>query len=164
MNWADLAILGILFVSALISIKRGFVKEALSLAGWAAAFAVAMLFGPSLATLFTNSIESPSVREMAAFGILFAATLVVAAMANYLIAELVRMTGLSGTDRMFGMIFGVIRGVIVIMAIILLIPPVVPIDQEVWWRESNLIPYFLSMEHWSRAIAGSVIDFVVALF
>ncbi|MGQ9424709.1 CvpA family protein [Gilvimarinus sp. F26214L] len=164
MNWADLTILGILFVSSLISIRRGFVKEALSLAGWAAAFIIAMLFSGSLATLFANSIESPSVREMVAFAILFATTLVVAAMANYLIAEVVRMTGLSGTDRTFGMIFGLVRGLIVVMAIILLVPPIIPLDQEVWWRESSLIPHFLSMEHWSRQVAGSVIDFVVALF
>jgi membrane protein required for colicin V production len=164
MNWVDFVILGVLFVSSLISLKRGFIKEALSLVGWLAAFAVAMLFSDSLATLFVNSIDSPSVREMLAFALLFAATLIVAAMANYLIGEVVRMTGLSGTDRLFGMIFGSLRGVIVIMAALLLIPPVIPIDQEIWWRESRLIPHFLSMEHWSRQIANVVIEFVLALF
>lgn len=164
MNWADLAILLILLVSSLISVKRGFVKEALSLAGWVAAFTVAMLFSASLATLFVNSIESPSVREMVAFGLLFACTLIVAAMANYLIAEVVRMTGLSGTDRLFGMIFGLVRGIIVVMAVLLLVPPLIPIDQEIWWRESNLIPHFLSMESWSRQVASATIDFVMALF
>lgn len=163
MNWADLAILAILLVSSLISIKRGFVHEALSLAGWVAAFIVATLFSASLATLFVNSIESPSVREMVAFALLFACTLIVAAMANYLISEVVRMTGLSGTDRLFGMVFGLVRGVIVVMALLLLVPPLIPIDQEVWWRESNIIPHFLSMEHWSRQMATATIDFVMAL-
>ncbi|MEX1032653.1 MAG: CvpA family protein [Cellvibrionaceae bacterium] len=164
MNWADLGIFGVLFVSSLISVKRGFVKEALSLAGWVAAFTVAMLFSASLATLFANSIESPSVREMVAFGLLFAATLIVAAMANYLIAEVVRMTGLSGTDRLFGMFFGLVRGVIIVMAVLLLVPPLIPIDQEAWWHRSSLIPHFLAMEHWCRQIAGSVINFVTGLF
>lgn len=164
MNWADIAILIVLLVSGLISIKRGFIKEALSLAGWVAAFVVAMLFHGSLATLFSNYIESPSLREMLAFGILFAATLVVAAMANYLIGELVRMTGLAGTDRMFGMIFGLLRGVVLVLAVVLLLPALIPIDQESWWQESMLIPHFLSMEQWSRQIAGSVIQFVLSLF
>jgi len=163
-NWADLTILCTLLISCAISVKRGFVKEALSLAGWVAAFIIATLFSAPLATLFTNSIESPSVREMVAFALLFGGTLIVAAMANYLIAELVRMTGLSGTDRLFGMAFGLVRGVIVVMAILLLIPPLVPIDQEVWWRESSLIPQFLAMEGWSRQIAGTAIDFVFGLF
>jgi membrane protein required for colicin V production len=164
MNWADLSILAVLFVSSLISVKRGFVREALALAGWVAAFIIATLFSASLATLFVNSIESPSVREMVAFALLFACTLIVAAMANYLIAEVVRMTGLSGTDRLFGMVFGLVRGVIVVMAVLLLVPPLIPIDQEVWWRESNFIPHFLSMEHWSRQVATATIDFVLALF
>ena len=164
MNWADLAILAILLVSSLISIKRGFVKEALSLAAWAAAFIVAMLFRGSLASLLVDSITSPSVREMVAFGVLFAATLIVAAMTNYLIGEVVKMTGLSGTDRLFGMIFGLLRGLIVVMAILLLVPPIVPIDQESWWRESALIPHFLTMEGWCRQAASAVIDFVTGLF
>lgn len=164
MNWADLAILGILLVSSLISVKRGFVKEALSLAAWVAAFVIAMLFSGSLATLLVNSIESPSVREMLAFAILFAVTLIVAAMANYLIGEVVRMTGLSGTDRLFGMLFGLLRGVIVVMALLLLVPPLISIDQEAWWHESLLIPHFLSMEDWSRRIAGTIISFFQGLF
>lgn len=164
MNWADLIILAVLLVSSLISIKRGFVKEALSLLGWIAAFVVAMLFHGALATLFSSLIESPSVREMLAFGALFAVTLIVAAMANYLIGELIRMTGLAGTDRMFGMVFGLVRGIIVVLAIVLLIPGMIPIDQEGWWRESSLIPHFLAMEQWSRQIAGSVIKLVLSLF
>lgn len=164
MNWADLAILGILLVSSLISIKRGFVKEALSLAAWAAAFIVAMLFRGSLSSLLVDTIASPSVREMAAFGILFAATLIVAAMTNYLIGEVVRMTGLSGTDRLFGMFFGLLRGFIVVMAILLLVPPFVPINQETFWQESVLIPHFLTMEDWCRQAASGVINFFTGLF
>ena len=164
MNWADFVLVGILAVSSLISIKRGFVKEALSLAAWVAAFIVAMLFSGSLATLLENSIESPSVRNMVAFAILFALTLVVAAMANYLIAEVVKKTGLAGTDRTFGMVFGLVRGIIIVMAILLLVPPIIPINQEAWWAQSTLIPYFLTMESWCRDIASTVIDFVLNLF
>lgn len=164
MNWADLAILGILLVSSLISLKRGFVKEALSLAAWFAAFAVALLFREPLATLFENSIQTHSIRVMVASAVLFVSTLIVCAMVNYLIGEIVKMTGLSGTDRLFGMIFGFVRGVIVVMAILLLVPPILSIDQDSWWRESLLIPPFLSMETWCREITSIIVDFVLGLF
>lgn len=164
MNWADWAILGILLVSSLISIKRGFVKEALSLATWVLAFVVAMLFGERLAVLLTNLIETPSVREMTAFVILFAATLIVGAMVNYLIGELVRMTGLSGTDRLFGMIFGLARGLVVVMAMLILLPSLVPLDQDSWWHESVLIPHFLSFEHWARNLAAQTTQFFFQWF
>ncbi len=123
------------------------------MANWVLAFVVAMTFGDQLSSLLVNQIETPSVRDMAAFGVLFAATLIVGAMVNYLIGELVRMTGLSGTDRLFGMIFGMVRGFIVVMAILLLIPGIIPIDKDVWWSESILIPHLMEFDDWCRTVA-----------
>jgi len=153
MNWADWVILAILVVSSLISLKRGFVKEALSMANWVLAFIVAMTFGEQLSSLLVNQITTPSVRDMVAFALLFAATLIVGAMVNYLLSEVVRMTGLSGTDRLFGMIFGLVRGFVVVMAILLIVPGIVPIDQDPWWKESLLIPHLMGFEDWCRALA-----------
>lgn len=164
MNWADWAILGIVLVSSLISLKRGFVKEALSLVIWILAFIVAMLFGERLAVLLTDLISTPSVREMTAFVLLFAATLIVGAMVNYLVGELVRMTGLSGTDRLFGMMFGVARGLVVVMALLILLPSLVPLDQDSWWHESALIPHFLAFEHWARSLAAETTQFFFQWF
>ncbi|WP_341937000.1 CvpA family protein [Marinimicrobium sp. C2-29] len=164
MNWADWGILGILVVSSLISVKRGFVKEALSLATWVIAFVIAMLFGDRLAVVLTDLIPTPSIREMTAFVSLFAATLIVGAMVNYLIGELVRMTGLSGTDRLFGMIFGLARGLIVVMAALILLPSLVPLEQDQWWHESALIPHFLAFEHWARALAAETTRFFLQWF
>lgn len=164
MNWADWTIIGILSVSCLISLKRGFVKEALSLAVWIAAFIIAMLFSDRLAALMTNLIETPSLRAIAAFAALFAATLVVGAMVNYLIGELVRLTGLSGTDRLFGMLFGLVRGAVVVMALVILLPAMIPVDEDPWWQESVLIPHFLVFEDWARETTFLIKDWIMALF
>ncbi|WP_075187997.1 CvpA family protein [Teredinibacter haidensis] len=160
MNWADWVIIAIMVVSSLISLKRGFVKEALSMANWVLAFIVAMTFGDQLSALLVDQITTPSVRDMAAFAILFAATLIVGAMVNYLIGELVRMTGLSGTDRLFGMMFGMVRGFIVVMAILLLIPAIIPIDKDAWWNDSLLIPHLMEFESWCRTAAREFTSFV----
>ncbi len=164
MNWADWAILLILLISSLISLKRGFVKEALSMANWVLAFFIAMTFRDPLAGLLESQITTPSLREMVAFAILFAATLIVGAMVNYLMGEVVRMTGLSGTDSLFGMIFGFVRGFIVIMAVLLLVPPLVAIDEDEWWRESLLIPHLMEFEGWCRLAANELIEFFAGLF
>jgi len=156
MNWADWTILAILIISSLISIKRGFVKEALSLVVWILAFMMASLFAGRLELLLVDMITTPSMRQMVAFGLLFATTLIVGAMVNYLVGEVVKMTGLSGTDRLFGMIFGLARGAIVVMALLLLLPGFVPVDQDTWWRESVIIPHFLSLEDWARVTASSL--------
>lgn len=164
MNWADWAIFAILAVSSLISLKRGFVKEALSMANWVLAFVIAMTFRDALSVLLEPQIATPSLRDMVAFGLLFAATLIIGAMVNYLIGELVRMTGLSGTDRLFGMIFGFIRGFIIVMAALLLLPSLVSIDQDTWWKESLVIPHLLEFEDWCRLAAKEFISFATTLF
>ena len=74
----DWVILAVVVVSALISLKRGFVKEALSLASWVAAFLVARFFSANLATLLVGQIETNSLRWIVAFVILFAGALALA--------------------------------------------------------------------------------------
>ncbi|MFL0808876.1 MAG: CvpA family protein [Agarilytica sp.] len=164
MNWADWVILAILAVSSLISLKRGFVKEALSMANWVIAFIVAMTFRDPLAGLLADQVATPSLRDMMAFAILFASTLIVGAMVNYLIGEVVKMTGLAGTDRFLGMLFGFTRGFIVVMAVLLLVPPLVSIDKDAWWQESLMIPHLMEFEGWCRLIASEFISFVSGLF
>lgn len=145
----DWAILGVVIISALISLKRGFVKEALSLVIWIAAGAVAWMFGASLSQYLVNYIETPSLRVMAGCSILFVATLLVGAMVNFLIGELILVTGLSGTDRFLGMAFGAARGgLLVVVAIGLL--SLGPVQQDQWWQQSRLVPQFLMVADWSK--------------
>lgn len=164
MNWADWTIVGILVLSALISIKRGFVKEALSLATWVAAVIVAIVFGERLAVLLIDHIATPSVRELVAFAILFIATLLVGAMVSYIIGTLIRITGLSSTDRLLGMLFGLARGFIIVMAILIFLPGVIPVDQDAWWQESKLIVHFLEFETWARTLAGQTVQIFSDMF
>ena len=49
MVWIDYAIIGIVGFSALISLVRGFLKEAMSLVTWFVAFFIASHFYPDLA-------------------------------------------------------------------------------------------------------------------
>ena len=164
MNWADWTIVVILVLSSLISIKRGFVKEDLSIATWILAVIIALFFSERLAVVLTDSITTPSVREVVAFAILFNATLLVGAMVNYLIGELVRITGLSGTDRTLGMVFGLARGFIIVMALLIFLPSLIPVEEDGWWHESRLIPYFLSFEDWARSAATDVSQMFSGLF
>ncbi|MBI6779174.1 CvpA family protein [Pseudomonas syringae] len=145
----DWAILGIVAISALISLKRGFVKEALSLTTWIIAGVVAWMFGAGLSQYLVNYIETPSARVIASCTILFVATLLVGAMVNFLIGELIRVTGLSGTDRFLGMVFGSARGgLLVVVAVGLL--SLGPVQQDQWWQQSRLVPQFLMVADWSK--------------
>lgn len=141
MIWIDYAILGVVGLSALISVVRGFIKEALSLLGWIAAIWIGLAFSEDIGALLADKISVPSVRIALAFFALFIATLFVAGLIIYLVGLLVQKTGLSGTDRMLGVIFGVARGVIIV-GILVLLAGLTPLPNDPWWRESILVPHF----------------------
>ena len=164
MNWADWAILAILVVSSVISIYRGFVKEALSMVIWVLAILIALWFDDRLAPLLADVSDTPSVVHSLAFALLFISTLVVGAMVNYLIGQLVKMTGLTGTDRLFGMVFGMARGLVVVMVLVIWLPHVLPVSEDPWWRDSVFIPRFLAFEEWARHLGTEVADMFGRLF
>ena len=148
-TWVDWAIIAIIAVSALISLKRGFVKEALSLLIWIVAGAVAWMFGGSLSQYLESYIQTPSARVIAGCTILFVATLLVGGMLNFLIGELIRVTGLDGTDRFLGMAFGAARGALLVVVGVGLLS-LGPVQQDPWWQESRLLPQFLLVADWSK--------------
>lgn len=163
-NWADWAILGIVVVSSLISLLRGFVREALSLVSWAAAFFVALAFHTPMVGLLESMVEKPYLRDILAYVLLFTGTLVLGSLATHVIAELVKRTGLSGTDRLLGMIFGATRGMIVVLALLVLMPsPLTDIDKDPWWQQSQLIPEFLLMRDWSQQTFNDLIGWLSSL-
>ncbi len=145
----DYAILGILLISSFISLIRGFVKEALSLAGWVAAFWISLSFSVSLSRLLSSGIEDPSFRLIVAFVILFVLTLVVSSVANFFISKLVQRTGLSGTDRFLGVIFGFLRGALVVSVLVLL-SGLTSLPKESWWADSLLLFRFQAIAVWMR--------------
>lgn len=162
MLMVDWLILAVVAISALISIKRGFVKEMLSLASWLSAFIIARIFSGHLDILLTQWIQTPSARYGAAFGILFATTLIVGAMLNHLVGELVKATGLAGTDRMFGTVFGLARGLILITAGVYGLQ-MTAFSQDPWWKESVFIPHFEMMVSWSKEILPGAAETLLTL-
>jgi len=107
---ADFIVLGIIVISVIISLMRGFVKEALSLAGWLVSLWVAMSFSSGMAELFGSSISDPTLRLLVAFICLFILSLVVAAIINFFAAQFVQRAGLTGVDRTIGSVFGFLHG------------------------------------------------------
>jgi len=152
----DIGIAVIIAISGLISLVRGFVKEAMSLVIWLLAYVVAMTFSEQLSALLINMIELASLRQLVAWGGLFVGTLLLGAIINYLLGKLVSSTGLGGTDRTLGLVFGVFRGLLIVLAIVVMLPLAIPVDQDLWWQESTLIPIFQSFEEWGRNAVAEI--------
>jgi membrane protein required for colicin V production len=148
MDWADYLILAILAISILVGALRGFIKEAFSLAVWAAAFLLAFQFSGALAENLESAISLPSARTALAFSGIFISVLLVGGLLTYLVGKLVESTGLSGTDRLLGGIFGVVRGMILIV-VLLLVAGLTPIPRDAWWNESRMIQSFMPLTDWA---------------
>ncbi|MCZ6578578.1 MAG: CvpA family protein [Gammaproteobacteria bacterium] len=151
MNWVDLIIIAIIVISALISLVRGFVKESISLASWVVAGFIALRYFTALADLLEPYIESPTIRSGTGFAILFVCSLIVGAVINFMASQLVSKTGLSGTDKSLGVVFGAARGIIIVIMLVLL-AGLTPMPSESWWKESTMVEYFASMASWIKDI------------
>lgn len=138
MGWVDVAILALIAVSTVIGVVRGLVREVLSLIAWIAAFWIAMAFTDLLAPHLGFVSDSDVIRSIAAFVTLFVATLLVGALVNHLLGILIKSTGLGGTDRVLGMVFGLLRGVVVVGAL-MVIGLVGGARDEEWWQESVML-------------------------
>ncbi len=150
MIWVDYVIIGIITLSALISLMRGFVREALSLLVWVVAFWIAWAFFRELA-LQLDVISVPSVRLGVSFAILFVTTLVLGALVNFLAGQLVEKTGLSGTDRLIGVVFGAARGALLV-AVLVWLAGLTPFPNDPWWQESRLIVFFQELAVWLKSL------------
>ena len=146
-SYIDLIIIGIIAFSVIVSLLRGFVREVMSLASWVVAFLVANNFYPYLANYLTQ-IQSEYLRDGAAIAILFVATLIIGAIVNYVISQLVDKTGLSGTYRVLGACFGLLRGVLIVAALLFFVDTFTNFSQSDWWKNSKLIPHFGFIVEW----------------
>jgi len=152
--WIDYAIIGLVFISSIIGLVRGFIREAFSLVLWVVAIWVGLTFSRDFSSFLDGIISYPSARIATAFAVLFVITLILGAIISFLLGELVKRTGLTGSDRFAGMIFGIARGFVVV-AIIIMLAGLTPLPEDSWWKESALIPPFQSLAIWLNDLIPS---------
>ncbi|RLQ22887.1 CvpA family protein [Seongchinamella sediminis] len=154
---ADWVIIVVLSVSTLLSLWRGFVREALSLLAWVAAFIVAHLFVDQLALQLSSLIANVTGRYVAAYAILFVSTLVVFTLVVKVATSLVRAAGLSFLDRVLGTIFGFARGVILILVAAYVIKQLIPAQNQQWLHQSVLMPHLTMLADWVQAVFANTV-------
>lgn len=151
MLWVDYLIIGIVLVSALIGLFRGFFREIIALVAWIAAFLVAIHFADAASRLLETSIQTPSLRKAVAGTGLFVLVLLLGGIAGFLVGKLVSGSGLAGTDRAIGGIFGIVRGAALVI-ILMLLAALTPMPQDPWWRDSQFIPRLEPYAVWVRGL------------
>ncbi|MCC5886207.1 MAG: CvpA family protein [Gammaproteobacteria bacterium] len=151
----DWVIVAVALMSVIVGAVRGLFREALSLVIWAAALIMAALFADPLSASLERWIEAESLRYPLAFAALFVGVLLLGAMVQHLVGLLVEATGLSGLDRVLGMLFGLLRAGVLLVVLAAVLEPM--FAEQTWWQQSQLLPHLL-------AVQEEVIDFLRQVF
>lgn len=97
--------------------------------------------------MMEDEVTLPSARAAMGFGGLFISVLLVGGLLNYLLGRLVESTGLTGTDRLLGGVFGSGRGLAIVLAI-LTVAGFTPIPADPWWRQSAMVQRLMPLVTW----------------
>ena len=84
-----------------------------------------------------------------AFAGLFVLTVILGGIVNFLISSLVEKTGLTGTDRALGMVFGIVRGGLLVVVLTLL-AGLTTLPREQSWNQSLMIGQFEKGAIWLK--------------
>ncbi len=141
LNVTDFIILGIIVLSVIISISRGFIREALSLTTWLIAAYLAFTLSSGLSEKLSGVISSSSIRMIVSFLAIFLLIVIVGAILSFFLGKLISISGLGLIDRILGILFGAARGVLLVALLLLMIQGTALIDRD-WWKSSQLIPQF----------------------
>lgn len=128
MTWVDLAVLGVLAISALLAFMRGLVREVLGIGAWIGAVMAAIWGLPIARNVVRTWLSAPEWIDPVSFLLLFIVTLIVLSLVARAIGRTVRGSALGGVDRTLGLVFGLARGAALVILAYIVTGLVVPLD------------------------------------
>ncbi|MDD1626998.1 MAG: CvpA family protein [Methylococcaceae bacterium] len=149
MIWIDYVIIGLVFIAFITGFLRGFSLEFFSLVFWLLAIGVGLSFSREFSVFLESIISNPLPKIAASFLLLFLITLIVGSLIRVLLGESIKKTTLTFTDRLGGMIFGALHGMVVVVVLVML-AGLTALPDDLWWKESKLLPSFQICVIWSR--------------
>jgi len=155
----DILIAVALVLSIVVGFVRGFVKEAISIAALLLAIWAALYFGPAVGDISQSWLKSDELQMWFGRILVFAIILSVGGLLSWGISKLVRMSVLSGMDRLLGCLFGAVRGIILI-AIFIIGGQFAGFDNDDWWEESKLLPHLQIVADWIKVMAPQGLEII----
>ena len=156
----DILIAVVLTISVVIGVVRGFVKEAISITALLLAIWAALTFGPGVGEISDSWISSKELQTWFGRILVFTLILALGGLLGWGISKLVRLSVLSGIDRLVGGFFGAARGVLFV-ALLILAGEYAGFSNDGWWQKSKLIPHFEVIAEWIMVMAPQGYDMLV---
>lgn len=141
MIWIDFAIIGLLCLTLIAGLLKGFSQQAFSLMCWLLAISVGLSFSSEFSMFLRSTISDPLAQMAASFVALCLITLTVGGLIRILLGELVKKSGLTTAERLGGMVIGAAHGTLFVVVLVMLAGLSV-LPHSPWWKQSKLIPPF----------------------
>jgi len=141
----DLIVIGVMLISGLLAMVRGFTREVLSIAAWVAAAAAALFFYPYVLPYVSPHIKNATVAQLVSGGIVFLVVLIVVSFITIRVSDMILDSRIGAIDRTLGFAFGAARGLLLAVVAFLFFAWLVPDkSQPVWVQDAKSKPLLLS--------------------
>lgn len=147
MNAIDLILLLVIAASALLGLMRGFIGVVASLLAWIGATWCAFRYGGHLAFLLSADGQPGATGLLAGYALAFFGVLVAVSLVGWVMRKLLHSVGLSGVDRLLGLVLGLARGALVACVLVLLMA-FSTLPQEPAWAQSRALPVLVPGAQW----------------
>jgi len=131
----DYIVLIIIGLSVILSVMRGMIREVLAIVGLVAAFYVGVTYTNQLLPMMPVDIPNDALRVLAAFLVLFLATLLLATLLGIALSAIFKKAGLGWLNRFLGALFGIARGLLIVCVIVFL-AGLTDIPKDPRWRNA----------------------------
>src|SRR6266513_4324323 len=150
--FAALAVLAVMLISALLAMVRGFMREVLSIASWAAAALLTLYAYPRLKPIVLQYFSNDIVASALTIGGVFLGTLLIVSIVTIKISDMILDSRVGALDRTLGFLFGLGRGLIIVVVAFLFFAWLVPDrSQPEWVRNAKSKIVLQGTGEWLKA-------------
>jgi len=133
----DYVAIAVIGFSLLFGLWRGVIGEVIALLAWVFGIFAAIQFGPLIGDMLPAEVADQAVRALSGALLVFLGVLLGMALLRMAVHSMVKALGLSVSDRLLGMLFGLARGVLVAMLLVGL-GGMTGAPKQAWWRQAAL--------------------------
>src|ERR1700704_610055 len=129
----DVILLVVMLISALLAMVRGFMREVLSIASWAAAALLTLYAYPRLKPIVLQYFSNDIVASAVSIGGVFLGTLLIVSIVTIKISDMILDSRVGALDRTLGFVFGLGRGLVIVVVAYLFFAWLVPDRSQPEW-------------------------------
>src|SRR5256714_7744152 len=129
----DVILLAVMLISALLAMVRGFMREVLSIASWAAAALLTLYAYPRLKPIVLQYFSNDVVASALTIGGVFLGTLLIVSVITIKISDTILDSRVGALDRTLGFLFGLGRGLVIVVVAFIFFDWLVPARSQPDW-------------------------------